>query len=437
MHAESHHGPLPLADAIIEWSEPALVEAIRAEEAKFPQGKLEELDHYTLVDVRTLRRLPDRLSMAILSHGVTAALDRAWERLFAAFRHRIERGEFWLEGTQTISFGKPGPVPLPREQATQFDFDPPAGAVKIGIRTYVGVTVRRIAAGAADTTPQQPVGRRELSLRDAYREWRDADLCARIHKLELLVTGLSHVVPQEDEGNLTPEQRARRAVTIIDLADPRTALTAARKALLDDFRGRIESGEFELAGVQTFPLRESERKAIPGLWAADFWFDFDNNKISVVQNNHTSHIYNAVMVSGPPPPSIVSTLVSGLPTSVPFQGGAGQQASELAAASVSGPSRQHAARTVTTRGRSGRKDSRPVIEAAVRAHWEYIRPPESDPDRAVVWAEKARTLRKRMRVAATKGGPMDLLEVNTIRKHLPDIYRGVLTEKEATAKSDQ
>ncbi|HYF08841.1 MAG TPA: hypothetical protein VD970_14555 [Acetobacteraceae bacterium] len=94
METDSRVGPLPLADALIAWSDPALVDAIRVEEAKFAPGRLEELDHYTLADVRTLRRRPDRMLSAhqLLAQRHTTALDQAWERLFAAFRLRVERG---------------------------------------------------------------------------------------------------------------------------------------------------------------------------------------------------------------------------------------------------------------------------------------------------------------------------------------------------------
>lgn len=301
MATDSRVGPLPLADALIDWSDPALVDAIRAEEAKFPPGRLEELDHYTLADVRTLRRNPKGYR-PMSSREATAALDRSWARLIAAFRHRVERGEFWLEGAQTITFGNPGPVPLPRELAAQYDIDPPAGAVKVGVMTYVGVTVQRVLA-TVDSPGNAPAPRRDLPLLEAFSTWQDPDLAARVRKLQVMASGMSHVAPPEDESGLTDEQRSRRAVTLLALAyTPEKALELALRDQLVDFRRKIEAGDLEIAGVQTYPERETERRPIPALWASDFSFDFENNKVSVVQFNRVKYMYIAVMVSGPQPP---------------------------------------------------------------------------------------------------------------------------------------
>ncbi|MGG5823763.1 hypothetical protein [Falsiroseomonas sp. HW251] len=52
------------------------------------------------------------------------------------------------------------------------------------------------------------------------------------------------------------------------------ALDAAWDVLFRDFRQRVEAGRMHLSGIQTDPERHEARSAIPGVWVADYEFDF-------------------------------------------------------------------------------------------------------------------------------------------------------------------
>lgn len=141
MHAESRPGPLPLAEALIEWSDPALVDAIRAEERKFSEEMLEGSGRYTINSIRTRLKRPDRMRTSPFMRDSTRRLDAAWAKLFDVFRLRVERAELFLTGTNTLSFRAEGPQPLPVERAAEFLFDPAGGAVFVGVDAYIGVMV--------------------------------------------------------------------------------------------------------------------------------------------------------------------------------------------------------------------------------------------------------------------------------------------------------
>lgn len=134
---------LPLAEALIAWSDPALIEAIRTEEAKVPTKTLEAFDRYTLTSILSERRAPNQGRILSLSRTGVEALDRAWDRLFAAFRFRIESGDFGLEGTCTLPGKEGGRKLLVPDLAATFKFDPAGGAVFVGFSTYLRVVASR------------------------------------------------------------------------------------------------------------------------------------------------------------------------------------------------------------------------------------------------------------------------------------------------------
>ncbi|MGG5819089.1 hypothetical protein [Falsiroseomonas sp. HW251] len=106
INPDSRQGAVPLADALVQWSDPALVTAVRAQEAKVPPADLERLERYPIQSMQTHRRLPNRLR-PLAFDGAVEELDRAWETLFAAFRLKLERGKTLLEGFPTPHFGEP------------------------------------------------------------------------------------------------------------------------------------------------------------------------------------------------------------------------------------------------------------------------------------------------------------------------------------------
>lgn len=141
MQNEQLPGPLPLADALIAWSDPALIEAIRRETAKLDPDLLTRMDRYTLDSIRTERRQPQRGRILSLVPAGLAAFDLAWDRLFNRFRLMVEQGLVVLKGIDTLSMGRLEHERIPPQQASQVIFDPAGGAVFVGTRTYTNVVV--------------------------------------------------------------------------------------------------------------------------------------------------------------------------------------------------------------------------------------------------------------------------------------------------------
>jgi hypothetical protein len=141
MQTESHPGPLPLADALIAWSDPAFIEAIRRETAKLDPDVLTRMDRYTLDSIRVERRKPQRGRILSLVPTGLSAFDRAWDRLFNHFRLKVEQGLVELQGVDTLSIGRLERERIPSARASEMTFDPAGGAVFVGIRIYTNVIV--------------------------------------------------------------------------------------------------------------------------------------------------------------------------------------------------------------------------------------------------------------------------------------------------------
>lgn len=299
---DSRCGPLSLADALIAWSDPGLVDAVRHAEARVPADELLSLDRWRLDDLGSLRRPPRRFRMPCFGRPAVDTLDAAWDWLFGAFRLMVERGEVVLEGTPTIAFGPPARKRILRERAAEVVFDPPAGAVFLCLEGYVGVTavrsapgIERAAAGDLEAGRERGPG---LSIRDALLAWAEPTLLERVRRLERLVADVNgrqlrfprlfgRSLPASFDWSTTPPAEAMQ---------PEASLAKAWTDLLADMRRRFEAGEWEVKGVQTFPLREAARAPIPGFWAAEFHFDVEANTIRVVQFNRTVQTYTAVEV---------------------------------------------------------------------------------------------------------------------------------------------
>jgi len=434
MHADSRQGLLPLADAMLEWSDPALVEAIRAEEARFEPGELEQLGHYTLADVRLLRRSP-RLPVSMgPSWGPTADLERAWKRLFGAFRLLIECGEIRLRGVPTVSFGEPAAEDLPQGRAAALLFDPAAGAVFLGIATYVGVTATRGKAGEQVSVGHAPADGPALPLRDAIAAWCEPRLVrhvreieARVRDEEIRAIGRVRLGPGPD----VPPPAS--APTYMQSVATKPALSAAWEALLNDLRQKIERGELRLRAVQTWPLRQAERDDVPGLWASEFWFDLDANRINVVQFNHTARTFSAVLVSRPvaEPISRISSAPPGYRAGQAhaLEGDRAAAASALHASDKSPVQQQR-------RRRGGRGRYEPIIEDALREHWDSLFP-KGPPVVLPQWTDLARRLTRRMQSPSAGRKGIKVPQLDTIRTRLPKIYPRVLSEKASSQANAQ
>lgn len=151
MNTESLDGPLSLAQALISWADPELIDAIRTETAKVDEAELDRTGRYTLDSILTRRRKPQRGPTLYLGRNPMAEVDRAWRHLFDHMRLKIEQGRILLAGYDNLALSFDGPPTaeqLPARLASDMDFDPAGGAVFVGLHTYTNVTAYRRRTGA-------------------------------------------------------------------------------------------------------------------------------------------------------------------------------------------------------------------------------------------------------------------------------------------------
>ena len=413
MEAESRNGPLPLADAMLEWSEPALIEAIRAEEVALAASG--GIDHFLLADLRTSRRSPKRSFGFISSFSPTAALERAWEALYAVWRFRIECGEVCLTGNNTLQILEPGSIILPRQRAAELRFDPAAGAVFLEASTYVGVTATRVVGAPSVAGTVTPLTR-EFSIADALIEWGDPGLVQQFSDMQVQIDEVSKKPRLSLVETATPtgvkSGLVDNTLTKARLEGERDKL---RKQLIEDIRKKVERGKLGIAGVQTFPMREVARKPIPGVWASDVWFDVDADKVNVVAFGQITHGFVAVIVSGPARPE--------------------KDQPDIAGTSKAEPGPATASKN-NGLGNRGRPNAGRVIETALRDNWDAIQRLKLDGGRPV-WTEAANLLFNRLKAAAKPGEVNDIPQADTIRTRLPEIYASVLSEKAGSSNNTQ
>jgi hypothetical protein len=144
MDKEAHPTHLPLAEALIEWSDPALVEAVRAEERNLDPTKLRRHGRFTLVSIRTELRAPQRRLLLSDPYSGLEDLDRVWEGLIGAFKMQVQRRAMVLTGAYIKTEGSPRQV-IPADLAARMDIDPASGAVFVGASGsfYTAVTAWR------------------------------------------------------------------------------------------------------------------------------------------------------------------------------------------------------------------------------------------------------------------------------------------------------
>ena len=140
--------------------------------------------------------------------------------------------------------------------------------------------------------------RQDFSLRQALVLWCEPYLVARVRDLEVFAKDedLDWIQRPRLGGNLSipvPEARVSQG----DRMRPRVPLFRAWKDLLRDFQRQIERGQILLMGVSTWPVLETERRAIPGHRAKDFCFDFVGDGLHVQQLGASVQSYVAVRAS--------------------------------------------------------------------------------------------------------------------------------------------
>ncbi|HWX49967.1 MAG TPA: hypothetical protein VNZ61_18120 [Roseomonas sp.] len=186
----------------------------------------------------------------------------------------------------------------------------------------------------------------------------------------------------------------------------RQELTAPRdeawKLLIADFRRRIASGEIVLEGFQVRPVLVNTRSQFPTAWEPLLQFEWERNAVfirraefvGVTVRRHTAKVSR-------------------------------QSLSSL-------PSQSCAAETEAVPRRRGRESFAPLIEADLRAHWDET---QARTNRAStgepLWSELARIVYKRLVRQHSRRNGSKVPHEQTIRKHLPKIYRQLLSDKPA------
>ena len=151
MNTDSQSDSLPLAEALIEWSDAALVDVIRREERKADPAQIQEYRRWTLAGLREELRTPQPSAPLYPPLVSLLGLDRAWDRLIGAFKLSLQRGTFVLTGAYTKHGGHQRQV-IPAGIAANLNIDAPSGSVFVGAVTpfYTAVTVWRAGVTLTD-----------------------------------------------------------------------------------------------------------------------------------------------------------------------------------------------------------------------------------------------------------------------------------------------
>jgi hypothetical protein len=153
---------LPLAEALVRWTDPASIAALRAEEQRHLPYHVHE--YYRLLERRLQLSRDSELRQpapkagwgAVPDMGGLTSARRALER---DLQIRIERGEFHLRGVRTMPTRETVPSSLQSAWAADFQFDFHAGRVSVGVDTYVAVAAVKGLAPALPTGETMAAGR--------------------------------------------------------------------------------------------------------------------------------------------------------------------------------------------------------------------------------------------------------------------------------------
>ena len=300
----------PLAEAILEWSEPHLLEAVRAAEAAAPPGELESWGRdriETISAPRTSAQTGRKNTLSGLPDTVAQA-DRAWNAVLEALRAKVEYGEISLRGRMVRPDRREDPEPLPSLWGPDLAFDIRGGTVFVRDQIFVAVMASRIptkaserhvapAAVGTEVGPSHPTGlstRDHLSLLEAVTVWCDQRLVARVRDEERnFVAYELHQFPMPKLTHPTEWRQPTRRSWMVETDF--TLLTAAWDVLTADFKTRIEQGGLYLEGVLSSEDPDAQPEAIPNSWAAELMFDL---KANVVERR--ARRYLAVTVSKRP-----------------------------------------------------------------------------------------------------------------------------------------
>jgi hypothetical protein len=136
---------LPLSDALIEWSDPAQVEAVRKAEQNSVHHEVCGFyqEHPTRIQLSTDAELVSYLEGFSLDPTGGATIASAWNRLERSFRKQVVDGRVFLQGIAIGADSAPTPEPIPGAWATHCSFDFNRDQVTAGERVYGAVMVSR------------------------------------------------------------------------------------------------------------------------------------------------------------------------------------------------------------------------------------------------------------------------------------------------------
>jgi hypothetical protein len=422
MEVDSPQPALPLAEAITTWSDPALVEALHAAEAPFPPQQRVQFLREWVAEIAQCRArgAPARFST---TNPPIRALEGAWQDLFVGFNASVASGDIVLWGKMLKPIARSDAEPLPAAWARDLLYLPYRGTVVVREDAYEDVVVeQRVPADlAAERFGCARTARGPIPLSAALREWTDPALlgevcrCERRYTPNELTSFPTHPILSD------PADLAKPTRNSWSLGPPRFSdLIAAWRALENDLRARLTRGEFHLRGVMTQPQRTTDQVSLPGVWAADFWFDFRRDTITVDDARYVAVVATYGVAAG----------ASGIDVD--------RRSDEAAPDSATGERTEEEASVAPPRvaaRKGGRKPVAGIIEDALRAHWDALFPAGA-PARPESWAGLARSLIKRVEKAA-RGAAVGFPKEETVRGHLPEIYDRLLVEKGGPRASDQ
>jgi hypothetical protein len=260
--------PITLRVALLRWSDPVLIEAVRQAEAPFASDSLMAHGRFDLGGGAS-RTSPDDDEDDDEDDAEHARrrLSAAWERLRQDFRDRIQRGEIHLQGVQTAPERQSHPAPLNGLWAAEFSFDFPAGRIVVGPThplRYAAVVASRTPFTSSDAVPQPSEA--ALSITPATVASLDDETI-----LALLEEHAARVIATEDAKLIAPGKislmpiirrkmlhRAEQGEICLTLADEAKALAAWIETKVMSHQvptvGRIENvlrGEYRLLRPQS------------------------------------------------------------------------------------------------------------------------------------------------------------------------------------------
>ena len=175
MESEIPPRNLTLLKALIQWCDPALVEAVRvaergrtAHELLAFRGELSDFPKPRLTPANEWRQPSAQEWM----HGATnfTLLSMAWEDLTSDFRTRVETGAIFLEGVEVDDTHDAEPQSLRGAFASEYKFDFKQNALRLGKKRYVAIVVSRTPRLHAEA------GARRLARRELERPLKVDDL---------------------------------------------------------------------------------------------------------------------------------------------------------------------------------------------------------------------------------------------------------------------